>query len=144
MPVETMDPPVWRIFKGPFFRLAYPDHWESEIIENIPAFYDPHGCGALQVAASTNPESPYVLETEMVRYLGRHGMELDRERVVRFQTDAGLDCLACEFMKEGRFWLVYMMGEADKLLIVFYNADRIPDAAEVRIISRIIRSITLE
>ena len=144
MDADQTEQSVWRLFRGAFFRLAYPDFWEMEIIENIPAFYDPDGSGALQVAATVNSDGPYDLKEEFTKYLQRHEIEFDDEKVVRFQTDAGWECLAGEFFKEERFWLVYLLGVAEKMIIVCYNSDEMPSKPLVKIISQIIRSITPE
>ena len=130
-------------FRGTFFRLQYPSHWEVEVIEDIPAFYDPMGGGALQIAAFKKSDEPVNLENEMTRYLGEIKIAFDPEKIASFELPAG-PCLACEFIKEDRFWLVNMLGKEGKLLIVIYNADEVPDPDTVGIVMTIIKSIRLE
>ncbi len=133
------------LFQGPFYRLHYPDGWEAEIIENIPAFYDPEGGGALQiVAARRDPEMPFDIEAEMTRYLERHGMVYSEERVARFDTAIGMEAMACEFMRDNRFWLVQMLCRGDMLLLILFNSDTVPDQELALKISAVIRSVQVE
>ena len=55
-----------------WYMLAYPEHWEVEVIEEIPAFFDPDGAGALQVSAFENKLGSYNLAEELERFLGVH------------------------------------------------------------------------
>ena len=130
-----------RVFQGTFFQLIYPGEWMLEIIEDIPAFYDPMGGGVLQTAASRSPDGPFLLAREMKKFLTQQEIEFDEEKVARLKTPAGQDCMACEFTRDNRFWMVYMIAEGDKLLIVMYNADEFPDSDQARNISDVIASI---
>lgn len=112
-----------RIFQGPFFELQIPGRWEYEIIENVPAFFDPMGAGALQIAATRDSRG---LDEEMQRYLERNGLAFQEDRIARFQNSQGLECLACEFVKDNRFWMVQMIARETKLVIAMYNADETP------------------
>jgi hypothetical protein len=130
-------------FHGPFFHLKFPSHWEVEILEDIPAFFDPMGGGALQIAAFKKSDEPVNLEDEMTRYLGQLKMPYDPDKIASFELAAG-PCLACEFIREDRFWLVNMLGKDGQLLIIIYNADEVPDPDTVGILMDIIKSIRLE
>lgn len=130
-----------RVFRGTFFQLIYPADWMLEIIEDIPAFYDPMAGGVLQIAASRNPDGPFLLAEEMKKFLGQQDIEFQEEHVARFKTPGGQDCMACEFTRTDRFWMVYMITQGDKLLIVMYNADEFPDPDQARDISDVIASI---
>ncbi|MDH5654836.1 MAG: hypothetical protein OEZ34_02940 [Spirochaetia bacterium] len=130
-------------FQGPFFKLKFPSHWEMEIIEDIPAFFDPMGGGALQVVSAQKNDEPVNLEDEMTQYLSQMGISFDPEKIASFKIQAG-PCLACEFIKEDRFWLLNMIGQEGKLLIVMYNSDEVPDPDTVSILMNIIQSIRLE
>ena len=130
-------------FHGPFFNLKYPSHWEVEILEDIPAFFDPMGGGALQIAAFKKSDEPVNLEDEMTRYLGKLGIPYDPDRIASFEIEAGL-CKACEFIKDDRFWLVNMLGHDGKLLMIIFNSDEVPDPDTVGIIMSMIKSIRLE
>lgn len=131
---------VKRTFEGPFFTLEYPGTWDHEIIEDIPAFYDRRGAGALQVAAVRNSDQLFSLEQEMSRYLQRHGIEYDSSKVL-FAKDGEKELATCEFVKEGRFWLVYMTSIGDRIVVAIYNADEVPGEEMASIISHILRSI---
>ena len=133
---------AYQIFKGPFFEISFPEHWVVEVIENIPAFYDPLGAGALQVVASRK-ETGYDLKSEMIKYMARHGMEYSDDAAVAYQTQNGLDCLATEFVREARFWLVQIMVRGDKLLIVTYNADETPGQELASLIGGMVQSIEI-
>ena len=127
-------------FQGPFFTLYFPSHWEVEVIEDIPAFFDPMGGGALQIAAIHKSDEPVNLEDEMIRYLGQMHLPYDQEKMASFEIEAG-PCLACEFIKDNRFWLVNMTGKDSRLYIIIYNADEVPDPDSVTLIMNIIKSI---
>jgi len=127
-------------FQGTFFRLSYPDHWEAEIIEDIPAFFDPEGGGALQVAAGSE-EGNFQTREELNRFLSRQGMEFQDEKVATFINEKGIECSICEYMREGRFWLVQALSIQNRLLLVFYNSDEIPDQEQALAISSILGSI---
>lgn len=135
------DDQTFLLFSGPFFRLAYPRHWEMEIIENIPAFYDPEGGGALQVVASRKPDGIYELQEEFDRWLQQQELKIPQERIVMFETEQKVACLACEFVHEERFWMVQLMTAGPALLLVIYNADEVPDRETIEILSVMIRSI---
>lgn len=132
----------FQLFEGPWFQLLYPASWQHEIIENVPCFFDPDGAGALQIAAYRNPnDDPFDAESEMQRYLEGHSVEFNLEKISRFNLMSGLDCLACEFVKQDRFWLVNIILRGSKMLLVIYNADEIPDDDTVDSIQLIVQSI---
>jgi hypothetical protein len=130
-----------RLFRGTFFQLIYPAEWEMEIIEDIPAFYDPLSGGVLQCAASRNPDGPFDLPGEMRKFLERQQIAFEEDSIARFRTPGGQDCIACEYTREDRFWMVYMIALEDRLLIVMYNADEIPGPDQARSVSDVIASI---
>lgn len=141
-----MEDPIdytYRLFSGPFFRLAYPRDWEMEIIEDIPAFYDADGAGALQVVASRKESGDYEPQEELERWLVRQGVEVAEDRITVYEGQPGVLCAACEFVRDDRFWMVQVMTAGTALLVVIYNADEVPDAETVGILSLIIRSITI-
>ncbi len=136
---ELVEKPA-RLFRGVFFQLLYPAAWESEIIEDIPAFYDPASGGVLQIAASRS-ETGFDLAREMRKFLERVGIEFQADHVASFRMPGGQECLACEFTKDDRFWMVYIIVDEDRLLIVMYNSDEFPDAELARELSDVIASI---
>ncbi len=133
-----------RLFQGPFFQLHYPQSWECEIIENIPAFFDPEANWALQIAATHSPEGqPFHLLTEMHLYLEKNGLEFKRQQVSTYLNRHKWECAACEFIKEERFWLVHLLVHKNRMLFVIFNSDDIPDDPLARLISLLITSIEL-
>ena len=129
------------VFQGPFFELIFPDDWEHEIIEHIPCFFDPDAGWVLQLAASTATSGNFDLESELRTYLEHNRLEFQEDRVVRYVNPAGLECLACEFMKDNRFWLVQMLGRGSRLLVALFNSDNMPDAELAGQISATVGSI---
>lgn len=131
-----------KCFRGTFFDLEYPDAWEVEIIENVPCFFDPDGIGALQAAAFRNPEGmPFDPIEQLGLYLERNGVTLDSDRVALFDLPSGLQAAACEFMKEDRFWLVNCIVRGDKMLLILWNSDVVPDADTAAAIGRTVMTI---
>ncbi|MBE7439353.1 MAG: hypothetical protein HS115_12915 [Spirochaetales bacterium] len=127
-------------FEGVCFELEYPAHWEAEIIEDIPAFYDPAGAGAIQIASLARDAMPE-LALEMTRYLARHRIAYESEAVTAYRSVHGQPAMACEFMSQERFWLVTLMGAPSHLLIITYNSDEVPAPEEARTISAVINSV---
>ena len=134
---------AYKLFTGPFFRLAYPRHWDTEIIEDIPAFYDPEGGGALQIVASRKESGVYLPDEELERWLVRQGVEVSTDRITLYEGQPGVSCAACEFVRDQRFWMVQVMTAGTALLIVMYNGDEVPDPETVEMLTLIIRSITI-
>ncbi len=129
-------------FRGTFFDLEYPDGWEMEIIENIPCFFDPDGIGALQAAAFREPEGrPFHPIEQLATYLERHQLKLDADRVAVFDLPSGLQAAACEFMKDDRFWLVNCIVKAEKMLLLLWNSDALPDADTAEAIGRTVMTV---
>ena len=136
---------AWTQFRGTFFELLYPSDWECEIIEDIPCFFDPEGGGAVQVAAFRHPDGGnFDFDEEMERYLKGHGIRMDKSRIAEFSIPSGLSCRACEFVLEDRFWLVNMVLQGSRMILVLYNSDDMPDADTVQKISGLIQTIRLE
>ncbi|MBK8397120.1 MAG: DUF3805 domain-containing protein [Leptospiraceae bacterium] len=124
-----------------WYMLAYPEYWEVEVIEEIPAFYDPDGAGALQVSAFENKLGSYNLSEELARFLAIHKIEYDEDCVASFKNNLGSEIKACEFISEERFWLVYMISFGSKLIVCTYNSDERPDKELSIILTNIISSI---
>ncbi|MCB1316394.1 MAG: hypothetical protein KDK27_10600 [Leptospiraceae bacterium] len=141
MSAESGSGPRTVVFRGTFFQLQLPDHWEHEIVENIPAFFDPDGNGVLQIAATRSPSGAYDIAEQMRTYLEQNRLEFLEDRVMSFERPDGARCLACEFVRDNRFWLVHMIALGSRLLIVLYNADQVPDAASIREVVGVIQSV---
>jgi len=135
----------FKFFDGSFFRLAYPDGWELEIIEQIPAIYDPHGSGALQVVASQEPQgTDFNVEQEIARYLERHQISVSDIELHSFYDRSGNECRTCEFIKDERFWMLHMTCRKDQMLLLMYNSDEIPGTELAHTISVIINSVVFK
>lgn len=128
-------------FEGSFFMLVYPSSWEQEIIEDVVCFFKEDGCGALQMASTRSEDGHYNPEKEMNAYLDRNNLPNDPEKNIKYKTQNNIDAIACEYMQEGRFWLVQILCHEDKMLIVLYNADEPPEQSLSLEISSIISSI---
>ncbi len=130
-------------YKSPYgwYSLVYPEFWEMEVIEGIPAFFDPEGSGALLISAFQNLEGKYELNVELARFLSQHNIEYEEESIARFINNEGCEIRACEFISGKRFWLVYMLAKKDKLIVCSYNSDESPDDELTAVITTIISSI---
>ena len=124
-----------------WYMLVFPEHWEVEVIEEIPAFYDPDGAGALQVSAFENKLGTYDLAEELARFLAFHKIEYDENCIASFTNNLGSKIKACEFISEERFWLVYMISFRSKLIVCTYNSDEKPDKELSIMLTNIISSI---
>ncbi len=130
-----------QVFRGPFFQISIPGHWEAEIIENMPAFFDPEGAGVLQVAAFRREGQDYDLQSELERYLSQNDIEADPERMARFQLPSGVAGIAVEYIVDNRFWMVNVIGKEQKFLLVLYNSDEVPDSNTAMLISETLGTI---
>jgi hypothetical protein len=124
-----------------WYGLAFPENWTVEVIEGIPAFFDPEGSGAFVVSAFKNRIGKFVLAEEMARFLSNHKVKYETDKVASFENKQGCEIQACEFISKGRFWLVYMIGYANKLLICTYNSDEVPEKELSEILTTIISTI---
>lgn len=130
-----------RTFQGPFFTVRIPPGWEVEVIENIPAFFDPEGSGVVQIAAFRRPAVILDARDEMERYLNQNGVQPDRSRMTNFILPSGLDCVAVEYVLDNRFWMVNAISQHNRLLFVVYNGDEIPQQGTAMLISEMVSSI---
>lgn len=131
-------------YKSPegWYSFVYPEYWEMEVIEGIPAFYDPNGVGAFLISAFRNvADIEYDTAEELSRFLAQHKIEYDEEKIASFENGEGTTVKACEFISEGRFWMVYMLSNGNKLLICTYNSDEGPDRELAQILTTMVSSI---
>ena len=131
----------YQTFQGPFFSLRLPSHWEIEVIENMPAFFDPEGNGVLQVAALKRQGQDYDIQAELERYLAQNQIEADPERMSRFRLPSGLNGIAVEYIVDNRFWMVNALGAGNQCLLAIYNSDEVPDQGMAMLISEALASI---
>lgn len=126
-------------FRGTFFQMQYPGLWDSEIIEDIPCFFDPDSGWALQaIAFRSQLGEPF---TELNRYLERHSLKADPAKTAHFSLPSGLSCMACEFYIEQRFWLVNLIFRDNRMLFILFNSDELPEESLAREISSVIRTV---
>lgn len=124
-----------------WYSLLYPEYWEMEVIEGVPTFYDPQGAGAVVVSAFENRMGSYNPRVEMVNFLSHHKIKYKEDSITSYKNKQGSIIQTCEFISKDRFWFVHMMSFKDKLLILTYNADEIPDRELAAILSGIVNSI---
>lgn len=128
-------------FEGPFFRIRLPLHWEAEIIENIPAFFDPDGQGVIQVAAVRRSSGDFDAQAELERYLNRNNIEPDTERMAHFQLPSGIQAVSVEYIVDNRFWMVTSAALGARFVLLMYNADEVPAPETAMLISEIIGTL---
>jgi hypothetical protein len=124
-----------------WYYFTYPEYWELEVIEGVPAFFDPEGSGAFIISAFLNKAGVYDLTEEMGRFLAQHKIKHDPSKIASFDRTDGTKVQACEFVADGRFWLVYLLAFQNKLLICTYNSDETPDRELAEILTTMISSI---
>lgn len=129
-----------QIFKGSFFEVLYPAHWNVEVIEQIPAFYDPEGSGALQLVASQGMKPGFDPAIELRNHLNRQKVDISKIEFYIFD-DAGKECVACEYFHDGRFWMMQMTSYKEKMILFMYNSDETPEPGVALSLSKIIRSV---
>jgi hypothetical protein len=130
-----------RTFEGPFFSMRIPLTWEVEVIENIPAIFDPEGGGVLQIASFRRGSGVADPKYEIEIFLNQNGIEADPSRMAEFALPSGLDCVAVEYVLDNRFWMVNAICKENRLLLVTYNSDEMPEASLAMLISEIIGTI---
>jgi Domain of unknown function (DUF3805) len=126
-----------------WYALAYPEFWTVEVIEGIPAFYDPEsGDGALVLSAFKNRSGYFDLSEEMKRFLANYKVKYEKDKIASFRNKQNCEIQACEFISQERFWLVYMIAFQNKLLVCTFNSDAVPERETSEILTAIISSIT--
>ena len=145
-------------FESPerWYRLEYPRIWEMEIVDQIPAFFDPfEGKGALQVfcanlAGDQNKkvlkEFPFLggnsLVDKMRIFLHMQGAD-PKDEELKVYPKSGISFVPYEYYNEGRFYMCVLMEKDEILLLALYNSEGSPEAEEARIIGEIIQSIEI-
>jgi len=124
-----------------WYSLQYPEYWEMEVIEGIPSFFDPEGSGAVVISAFENKQGSFIPENEMRDFLEKHSIKYNPNDITKYKNKQGSVIQTCEFISKERFWFLYMMAYKDKLLVLTYNSDEVPDNELSAIISHIVASI---
>lgn len=133
----------FQVYTSPqgWYSLQYPEYWEMEVIEGVPAFYDPEGSGAIVVSAFENKVGFFIPKEEMKNFLSQHGIQYREESIATFKTKQGSVVQTCEFISKERFWFIHMMSFKNKLLILSYNSDEVPQKELSQIIYHIVSTI---
>ncbi|MCB1172820.1 MAG: hypothetical protein KDK39_04615 [Leptospiraceae bacterium] len=130
-----------RLFQGSFFRFRYLTNWQHEIIEDVACFFRADSGGVLQIAASRLAAGSLDLKAQIRAYLQRNQIDGHQAELFEYQTTRGIPAIACEYWHQDRFWLVQFLGSQDRLLIVLYNGDEVPESDLAREISTMLASI---
>lgn len=92
------------------------------MVEEIPALFDPEGSGALQLYAFQSKTGKFDASEELTNYLKIHEIDYDEDKVAHFENNEGTSIRACEFFRDSRIWLVYLMANQGKMLLATYNS----------------------
>jgi hypothetical protein len=140
---SLMTRPLYKQFRSPqgWYSLLYPADWEHMVVEEIPAFFQPDSGGALQFYVFESKVETFDATKELESYLKIHEIDYDEDKVAHFENNEGTSIRACEFQKEDRVWLVYMIANKRRMLLATYNADEEVDDALFSNLSNIISSI---
>lgn len=136
----------YKIFQSPlkWMTMLYPSHWETMIVEEIPAFFDPEGGGALQIFSFENLEKKFDLDEEMERYLSIHGMGGKSVEIISLTNEEEYDIRAAEFSLNDRFWIIFMLSnKINRMILATYNCDEIIDEMTAEYIFNAISSIKI-
>lgn len=148
-----------QVFESPenWYTLEFPRVWDVEIVDNIPAFFDPIlGKGALQVLSvkmkgegatkELLEAHPYLgganLKEKMSIFLHTCSVAVSIDDLQEVEID-GTTLLPYEYSIDGRFYMCVMIQKNNIFLLCLYNSDAIPDEADAQIISNIIKSIKI-
>ncbi|TGN18821.1 hypothetical protein EHS15_14700 [Leptospira idonii] len=138
-----MTRPMFKQFRSPqgWYSLLYPASWEQMVVEEIPAFFQPEGGGALQFYAFESKQDHFDVSQELENYLKIHEIDYDEDKVAHFENNEGSSIRACEFQKEDRIWMVYVIANQTKMLLATYNTDEEIEDELFQDLSNIISSV---
>ena len=140
-----------------WFSLEYPRIWELEVIDNIPAFFDPiQGQGALQVfSAQLGAPRNIVKQLEpfdflkadnlpgkMRNFLKNQNLKEPEGGFKMYEKDQ-MSFIPHEYNLEDRFYMVCMLQKKNIFLLAIYNCVGRPTAEEAKIVGQIVRSINI-
>lgn len=151
-----------QLFESPegWYTLEFPRTWDYEIIENIPAFFDPYfgDGGVLQVFAAKTAESteipeeiiktsPFLkgenLTEKMELFLGQQGADYDPSALKEISQNDSTRIIALEYSLESRFYMAAMYQKGATFLLALFNHPSSPDDEHAIAVSEILKSITL-
>ena len=139
------------------FSLDYPRIWEMEVVENIPAFFNPiEGQGALQIFSIRLDQKTKIpkelkhfnflnaknLLDKMIFFLNNQNIKIS-EKELKIYTKKKMSFIPYEYSLEKRFYMVCMLQEKNILLLSIYNCSGIPDKKEATIIGQIMSSVQI-
>lgn len=153
-----MEKRLTQLFISPerWYRLEYPRIWEVEVVDNIPAFFDPFaGKGALQIFCTNLAgksdeklleEHPFLggktLKDKMQIFLHIQGAKPSEGSLQEYKKGK-TSFIPFEFKREDRFYMSVLMQHETILLLALYNSEGDPAAEEAKIIGEIIQSIEI-
>ena len=139
-----------------WYRLEYPRVWEVEVVDGIPAFFEPfQGKGALQIFCTNLTgkanekilkEFPFLsgksIVDKMRIFLHMQGAD-PKEGALKEYAKGKMSFVPYEYRSEGRFYMSVLMQNDPILLLALYNSEGDPEAEEANIIGEIIQSIEI-
>jgi len=139
-----------------WYSLEYPKMWEVEVVDHVPAFFDPlNGMGALQVIAvqigkDDIPEKlkkiPFLngktLKDKMISFLEAQEVDYIEDKLIAYTTD-DTEFLPYEYSKENRFYMSSFFQKNNILLITMYNCQGLPAKEEAEVIANILKSLKI-
>ncbi len=150
---------LYQTFLSPnqWYSLQYSRMWEMEVVQNIPAFFDPiSGKGALQIfSIKIGMTKKIPKELEEYSFLKENTLEgkmhsfLEKQNVVpdpgslKVYKKDDVIFLPYEYYIDGRFFMACMFQKKNIFLLALYNCLDFPEETEVSEIGKIIRSITI-
>ncbi|RME90958.1 MAG: hypothetical protein D6767_06020 [Candidatus Hydrogenedentota bacterium] len=145
-----------------WYSLEYPRLWEMEVIENIPAFFNPFGgygslqvfavkMGALANSGNLIENHPFLkgesLTEKMQLFLERQDQFIPKDSLQltekRHKEGDSTYIVATEYRIENRFYMACMMQRSNIFLLSLYNCEGLPDKAEARAVGEILKSIEI-
>lgn len=128
-------------FRGTFFTIHYPDTWEFQIIEDIPALYRLDGPGALLIVAFRIEDYTVDTKRELLRYLNTRNINVNEYKIHTYELHKNIWASAIEFIEKDRFWFANLVGKDHKYILFLWNSDDIPSKEIAIEMSEIIRSV---
>ena len=140
-----------------WYSLEYPRLWEMEVIENIPAFFNPFlGQGALQIFSVKTGEKekrlemlkqfPFLsndkLEEKMTSFLETQEVIPDDGQLNVYKSGE-TSLIPFEYYVKERFYMVCMFQKKNIFLLALYNCKNKPSEEEAKTIGEIIKSIDI-
>lgn len=147
-----------------WYSLEYPRMWEVEVIEHIPAFFDPiNGRGSVQIFAvqmGSPADSIEVINAypflrgaslieKMELFLQAQECDYNPDRLQSSThpmsaKDNPTKVVASEYRIENRFYMAAMFQNQNLFLLALYNCEGLPEESEAKAVGELLRSIDLK